>query len=164
MVNHRERVTRVLTRIEEGFRGVSLGDGVSLHETVVIDCYGSGDERRAAREPDEKDDWRNLIDDPELIAVCGVGGPTFFDAVGFRFHLPAYLSLIAARLDSDPVLNIQESLMVNLDPKSDHCKERLAILSPDQRRCVREFLVLVRDMWESDDRGLNESIEGHRVE
>jgi hypothetical protein len=43
-----ERQRRLLRLIEEAFRGVELGDGVSLHETAVLDNYGTREQRRAA--------------------------------------------------------------------------------------------------------------------
>jgi hypothetical protein len=49
-----ERQRGLLRLIEDAFGGVALGDGVSLHETVVIDLYGGRAERLAAREPDEE--------------------------------------------------------------------------------------------------------------
>ncbi len=94
MTEHQRRLLRL---IEEAFQGVELGDGVSLHESVVIDEYGGPEERRTARASDEKHDWRKLVRDPELIrpAVGEVtgGGMPFYDAAGLRFHLPAYLSV-----------------------------------------------------------------------
>ena len=84
---------RVRQLIHEAFAGITLGRGVSLHETVVIDDYGSTQARQKAREKDEKKDWRKLVDAPELKAVTGIGGLSFFDAEGLRFHLPAYMCL-----------------------------------------------------------------------
>src|ERR1700685_3017835 len=77
-----KRQRELLQLIEEAFRGVELGGGVSLHETVVLDNYGTQEQRRAARAPDEKRDWRKLVGDPELIATRGVGGLAFYDPAG----------------------------------------------------------------------------------
>ncbi|HJT78348.1 MAG TPA: DUF6714 family protein [Gemmataceae bacterium] len=71
-----ERQSGLLRLIEEAFRGVELGNGVSLHETVVLDRYGGPAERRAARESDERQDWRKLIGDPELIRPTSRDGMT----------------------------------------------------------------------------------------
>lgn len=59
----------------------------------VIDEYGGGEQRGAARLPDEKHDWRRLVGHPEPSRIAGGGGLSFYDADGLRFHLPAYLSL-----------------------------------------------------------------------
>lgn len=95
------RASHLLQQIDKAFCGVTLGDGVSLHETEVIDCYGTDEERLRARAGDEKDDWHKLIDDPELVKVCGVGGLCFYDAAGLRFHLPAYLSHVVANAEDE---------------------------------------------------------------
>ena len=108
MENRRERL---LEAICEAFRGVELGDGVSLHETVVIDNYGGIDERLAARNRDETCDWRKLINDPELARWGGVGGFSFYDAAGLRFHLPAYLSLAVIDFDREDAELVLDSLM-----------------------------------------------------
>ena len=42
------------------FDGVSLGNGVSLHEADVIDDYGTEDGRAAASESNELTDWQRI--------------------------------------------------------------------------------------------------------
>ena len=130
----------LIQRIHEAFEGVVLGKGVSLHETEVIDCYGSLAERQAARQKDELKDWRNLINNPALLDVHGIGGLSFYDAAGFRFHLPAYL--ITGILK--PKETVVESLVFALSHLSTYQLERNTILTPLQRRCVKEFLVYYR--------------------
>src|SRR4051794_3453037 len=109
-----ERQRSLLRAIEEAFRDVKLGDGVSLHETVVIDNYGGPEERAAARAADEKHDWRKLVGDPDLVRISGVGGLSFYDAGGLRFHLPAYLSLAVTDFEREDADNILDSLMFHL--------------------------------------------------
>jgi hypothetical protein len=156
-----ERRQRVLAIIEEAFRGVELGDGVSLHETVVIDDYGSSEERRAAREPDEKRDWRKLIADPELTSICGVGGLSFYDAAGLRFHLPAYLSLAVIDLDSEDTDDVMGSLMFQLTNICKYNASRFSILSLTQCQCVREVLTFLRDEYELASTELDHAIAGY---
>ena len=78
----RDEQHQLLQLIEDAFGGVEIGDGVSLHETVVIDMYGGPKERQAAREWDEKHDWRKLVNDAELMRTTGLGGMSFYDAAG----------------------------------------------------------------------------------
>ena len=94
-----EQRQRLLDQIDKAFAGVELGDGVSMHESAVIDDYGTDEQRLAARTPDEKLDWRKLIDGPEMTRLfsIGNGGLCFLDAVGLRFYLPACLTRCAAR-------------------------------------------------------------------
>jgi hypothetical protein len=153
----------LLWQIEDAFQRVELGDGVSLHETVVIDLYGSRQERRAAREPDEKHDWRKLVGDPELTRVCGL---SFYDAIGLRFHLPAYLTLAVTDPngeDSGPVI---AKLLFTLTHLPEFNRERFAILSAPQRACIREVLIYLRHVYDLPDNGpliaqLDEAIKGY---
>lgn len=136
---------RLLSVIETAFEGVELGNGVSLHETIVIDHYGGPEERQSARRTDEKKDWRRLIFDPELSEVNGVGGLSFYDAEGLRFHLPAYLSLAVLwasnRLTGSFNSDIIYSLLYQLTSMGDYQLERFAILNQQQRLCVKEVLL-----------------------
>src|ERR1700722_6040975 len=106
----------LLDAIESAFRGIELGDGVSLHETIVLDNYGTPEERQAAREPDEKHDWRKLADDPELHDICGLEGLGFFAAGGMPFPLPACLWFVVEEMhtDREAVANIMGSLLFHL--------------------------------------------------
>lgn len=155
---------RLLALIEAAFAGVELGDGVSLHETVVIDDYGSGEERQAARKPDEKHDWRRLIDDPELVRICAIGGLSFYDSVGLRFHLPAYLSLAVigvdqayAKLESMGIQCAEEvidCLAYALTDFSEYNLKRLSILNDAQRKCVCEVLDFLASEGEEGELGV----------
>jgi hypothetical protein len=156
-----DRRRDLLAAIERAFHGVELGDGVSLHETVVLDDYGGPEERRAARAGDEKHDWRKLIGDPDLGRIGYVGGPAFYDDAGLRFHLPAYLSLAVidfGRPDAEPAL---DSLMFTLTHFSDYNWKRLSALDAAQRRCVREVLLFLRQEHELESTDLNSAIEGY---
>jgi hypothetical protein len=62
-----------------------------LHETRVIDMYGSADERRHARMQDTDNHWWEVRDD-WIEQFDGVGGLSFLDDLGFRYYLPAYMS------------------------------------------------------------------------
>ncbi len=154
-----------LDAIERAFRDVELGDGVSLHETVVIDDYGDSEERRMARLPDERHDWRKLINDPELARIGGVGGPCFYDAAGLRFHLPAYLSLAVTDFERPEADLALESLMFNLTYFSQDNVERLQILNAAQKKCVHDVLVFLRKFYELESSELDDAINGFwRVE
>jgi len=158
-----ERQRGLLRLIEEAFRGVELGDGVSLHETVVLDDYGGPEERRAARVADEKHDWRTLVGGPELIRptsmdgrTAGMGGLSFYDAAGLRFHLPAYLSVaVSDPYGEDAAGNVVADLLFFLTnfSMSQYRQEGFALLSAQQRACVRELLKYLRDLYDFPDNG-----------
>jgi len=153
-----ERQHQLLAAIEAAFRGIELGDGVSLHETVVIDDYGTEGQRRAAREPDEKHDWRRLVRDPDLARICWVGGLSFYDAAGLRFHLPAYLSLAVIDWEAEASGEILGSLLYHLTSLDGYNRGRFAILTAGQRRCVADVLAFVRDEYELERGDIDRAI------
>jgi hypothetical protein len=155
-----EQQQRLLASIEEAFRGVELGDGVSLHETRVIDDYGDAEERQAARVGDEKHDWRKLIDDPNLTKCARGQGFCFFDAMGFRFHLPACLvTLVKDPYVENEIWELLESVLFCLTHSSDHNLKVLAILSGVQRACVCDVLCYLREKLELKDEALDRALE-----
>ena len=152
-----ERRQQLLRAIEHAFHGIELGDGVSLHETVIIDNYGGQQAQQAARAPDEKHDWRKLIGDPDLARIRGVGGLSFYDAAGLRFHLPAYLSLAVADPERADAIGLLSDLLFHLT----HFLERFAILETPQRLCVRDVLVFLRSLYEAEHAELDQAIQGY---
>ncbi|HLA63649.1 MAG TPA: DUF6714 family protein [Rhodothermales bacterium] len=158
-----DRQRQLLERIDRAFAGVELGDGVSLHETYVVDAYGTAEERRAAREPDEKHDWHRLINDPDLPVYLGIGygGLSFLDAAGVRFHLPACLSRVVRDPEDERIGNLTESLCYLLTSPSEYNADRLAILTDDQRACVRDVLVYFREAMVYDGEELDQAIDGY---
>lgn len=155
-----ERQQQLLDTIDRAFRGVELGEGVSLHETVLIDLYEGPEARQEARVMDEKHDWRKLVGDPALVqlgfALC------FYDATGLRFHLPVYLSLAVTDFDlREDAGDVLESLMFQLTNLCEYNLERFSILDSPQRRCVKDVLVYLRDEYELESLELDEAIAGY---
>jgi hypothetical protein len=79
----------LLDVIEKAFDGVEREDGVTLHEAVVIDNYGSQEEFEKAGSYDTETRWQDvsendLAENPQFM--------TFLDAKGFRYYLPAAMS------------------------------------------------------------------------
>nr|WP_157449125.1 DUF6714 family protein [Deinococcus peraridilitoris] len=79
----------VVEAIRAAFRDVTLGDGVPLRESDVIDDYGSLEERAAARALDFQGPWWEVPreDLKEYSSVF-----IFMDAQGFRYYLPRYMT------------------------------------------------------------------------
>jgi len=140
-----ERQQQLLAAIEAAFRGVELGGGVSLHQTVAIDDYAGPEAERSAWDADERHDWRRLVADPELARISGVGGLSFYDAVGLRFHLPAYLSLAVIDWEAKASDDVLGCLLYHLTSLSEYNCGRFAIFSAEQRRCVADALTFIRD-------------------
>jgi len=156
------RQKQLLDSIERAFRGVALGDGVSLHEAKVVDNYGTVEERLAARKGDEQHDWRKLIDDPELVQSCRLGSSAlnFFDAAGLKFQLPACLSKAVKSPEDEDVQEMLQSLMFVLIHLDAFQRERLAGLDTAQRLCVRDALTYLRDVLGSG-KALDRAIRGY---
>lgn len=132
--------------IKAAFDGVTLGQGVSLHETIVIDDYGSKAQREKARQGDEKHDWKKLLDNDRIKRVFGNGGLSFYDAEGLRFHLPAYLMIALEPTFSD----VTESLLFTLTSYDTYNQERFSILDGPQREAVRAFLLYIQQSGEPE--------------
>ena len=144
--------------IEDAFSGVRLGNGVGLHESVVIDNHGTDAQRTKARSEDEQIDWRKLVDDLGLCRFSYRGGLSFFDAEGLRFHLPAYLTLAIRRFESDDAENVLEILMYELTVNSQCDRERFSILTNQQKMCVRNVLIYLRHCYDLESEELDHAI------
>lgn len=131
----------LLNLIERAFAGVQLEDGVSLHEADVIDNYGTNAERQAARATDELEDWHRL-DRHELEHMGWV--LSFYDDKGFRFHLPAYLTMAVEDYRNEVVDSLLFHLCSVADDGEAYNRQRFAILSSYQRRAVRHVLKYLR--------------------
>jgi hypothetical protein len=141
---YKEAVADVITEITAVFDGVSREDGVTLHETGVIDGYGSEDERAKARLLDTESRWQDVPDDnirnfhPVL---------NFLDSKGFRYYIPAYM--IWTLRNCDVWSNTQPHTIYSLlfDPKDvrsrDWYLERFDLLSPEQSKAISHFLRIV---------------------
>jgi hypothetical protein len=134
---------KLISRLFEAFKGVQLEGGVSLHQTIYIDNYGDITKAEAlAIEKDETKDWKKLINSPQLLKVSGIGGISFFDAKGLRFHLPAYLCTAFEH----PHADITGSLLFTLTCKSEYNDKRLSILNPIQKKCIGMVLQYFRTL------------------
>ncbi len=123
----------LLGQIREAFLGVELGEGVSLNQALVIDCYGSDEEQQEARAKDERHEWQKMISMP-LIERALNNALSFFDALGTRFHLPVCLSLVVISPDRNQSL---------LDCLGAFHYEAHQLLREAQRQCIRDVLLFV---------------------
>lgn len=132
---------QVIQLIHQAFEEVKLEDGVSLHETIKIDNYGLTDEVLELQiKADERNNWKKLIEDPELVEVNGIGGLSFYNAKGLRFHLPAYMCLCI----NQPNTDVAYSLIFQLAHLETYNRERFSILTAEQRKAVKVFLTYIR--------------------
>jgi len=125
----RERIAEL---VRNAFRGVTLGDGVGLHQAEGMDQYEPASILAALRLEDEKLDWRRVPVN-ELNDYCN--SLCYLDAEGMRFLLPAYL--LAA---------LNDELTIEFDFHLTYCDidnlSRFSLLDNAQKSAVRAFLEL----------------------
>ena len=125
----------ICIQIEEAFADTVLGDGIGLWEAQGLDDYEDESTCAAYRERDEKFDWKSFS--LETLQRCN-SSPGFFDADGFRFHLPAFM---IADLREDYGFDFIYSLIY-----FEHLGyTRFVSLTPPQRAAVRSYLIFERD-------------------
>jgi hypothetical protein len=134
-LHYNPRVESLCGFIDEAFDGVVLGDGIGLWEAQALDDDDDEATRAQYRAKDEKQDWRKIS--YEDLNSC-YSSPSFFDAAGFRFHLPAFMQ---AELREELGLDFHYSLISFKWLKY----ERYLLLSPKQRMAVREFVLFIID-------------------
>ena len=79
----------LLELIERAFDRVKRDEGITLHQAVVIDAYGSEEEFLAAGKLDTELRWQDVPDD-DISTNTSIF--SFLDAKGFRYYLPAAMS------------------------------------------------------------------------
>jgi hypothetical protein len=128
---HHEAGLELIPLITEAFIGVRLGDGVGLYHAQGLDDYEDQATCARYRAEDEKDDWTAITSDK--LRQCH-SSLSFFDAEGFRFHLPAYL---ICDLRGEYGFGMAFCLAYS-HPESD---DRFRLLTVQQRIVVRLFLL-----------------------
>lgn len=78
----------LIEEITAAFDGVRRENGVSLSEAQVVDDYGSEEERAEARKQDTEKRWQDV---PEKDIAYGHISLAYFDEIGFRYYIPAYI-------------------------------------------------------------------------
>lgn len=139
----------VVREIEIAFASVGRGGGVSWSEALVIDRYGTTAERAAARSQDRDRHWRDVAADPSWDPSPGLGGFSFLDPIGFRYYLPAAMTVHAKSLGTPSMLPYQLELPseqeddVNARP---YRLDQFEPLTPPQRSAVARFLRLMHEL------------------
>jgi hypothetical protein len=132
-----ESVEKTSSIIREAFRGVELGNGLTIHEADLEghDEDGAGE---AARAKDPERDWMEIPDwKLERIHVLS----SCFDVEGWRFHLPAYLIWTLKNWRTST--SITSDFVVwglKLSNNSEYKLERFRSLTVVQSKAVLAFL------------------------
>lgn len=145
--------------IHSAFRGASRHGGVSLRETDAIDDYLTDAGRAAARALDTDRHWTELKPE-DLCSGRLQAAHSFFDAIGYRYHLPAYLMCwLDGHADQSGSTVFDGFLWgwAEMHPTKRLTKwtpfhrKRLDLLDSAQRYVVARFLVHLASFGPNDD-------------
>jgi hypothetical protein len=132
---------RIIAEIENAFAEVRRGNGITLHETDVVDACGSARERAKARKRDTDERWQDVPDDDiesHQSALC------FLDPEGFRYYLPAYMRWSLLHYKSSDSL-ASDSTIYSLGPAgnkgvTDWNRERWGVFTERQTQVILAYL------------------------
>jgi hypothetical protein len=125
--------------IREAYDGVSREGGVSLHELNVIDGYGGSEERRQARSLDIDATWTEVPDDHIRRLAQGW---VFFDSIGFRYYLPAFMCFELRYFYREKQSMINAGVEGMLQSNN---QQMFTLFNEKQRACILSYLEFVRD-------------------
>jgi hypothetical protein len=138
---HPHTKEQLIEIINVAFSKVSLGDGIGLLEAQALDNYESEEVQKKQREKDEKSNWKSI---PYDVLQNSHSSLSFFDANGFRFHLPAYIvGSINGKVD-DPIFHLTDL--------EGYASSKLVTLSSNQKNAVISYLTwcLTEDEYQFD--------------
>ena len=131
--------TNLITDIKEAFSNVTIDSGITPSEAHAIDDHYNPKKQAKARTKDTYNHWNEInlpAKDP------GDSALSFVDPIGFRFHLPAYMSYITRqRLHDLQFHAVYYNLTNRLEIGSEYGKLQTSLLQPEERRCVAKFLI-----------------------
>ncbi len=78
----------IIARVNRAFNNVRRDNGVTLHEAIVYDSFGSEEQRVQARESDREAKWQDIPDE-DLNTNHAV--LYFLDQTSFRYYIPAFM-------------------------------------------------------------------------
>jgi hypothetical protein len=139
---------QIWSLIAEAFKGVTLEDGISLLQSIVIDNYGEGytdEEFEALKQKENVTDWQSLkLEDLKKLEIAHL------DEKGFRYYIPACMTRF---MDSYVPLDIGDRFTTSVlffldaggsDPEYPHSTvvvpHRYKFLNRQQHEAVAQFL------------------------
>jgi len=81
-------IAELIAEVTAAFDGVAREDGTTLHEAIAFDNGESPEAQIAARRQHTERRWQE-VPATAILASCAV--PSFLDAKGFRYYLPAFI-------------------------------------------------------------------------
>jgi hypothetical protein len=125
----------LIAEVYEAFAGVSREGGVSWKEAEIADAYGRVQSGAHVYDADTR--WQDLLDAKANFPGSGIGVWPFLEAVGFRYYLPAAMTL-SVRSGNDETICFPLTLQTD---RLDAFPGTLwSLLNLRQRQCVKRFL------------------------
>ncbi|MGD1948565.1 MAG: DUF6714 family protein [Leptolyngbyaceae cyanobacterium] len=140
---YEQRKQALIEEITVAFDSVARKDGVTLHEAMVIDDYGSLAERAEARAQDTEDQWQNV---PENDIRFSDAVLSFLDTKGFHYYLPAYMVWYLRNIDNEAPAywsNTFDSVIFHLTYQMDteeYAASKFQLFTPAQLSATGRFL------------------------
>lgn len=88
----------LLSQIDKAFDRVKRDGGVSLHQAVVIDDYGTQEEFENAEKLDTETRWQEV---PDSDISTNTSIFCFLDPIGFKYYLPAAMTWSIKNYEQD---------------------------------------------------------------
>lgn len=133
-----EAAALVQQLLRKAFQQVNRVGGVSLHQTEVRDYRGSDEELQAAALLDTDHHWTE-VQDSWIEAFSGSGGLCFFDPIGLRYYLPAYMDWYV-RKGKTHDSGIAEMLLLTLASAYVHNMTFDQLFTSEQLTAIKTFL------------------------
>jgi len=124
----------IVALIREAFRGVQLGEGLSIGEADIIDRYAQDEDMHHARSLEIVDAWESIPE--ELLEERAV--LAYMDAEGFRYCIPAYMIWALLNWEKNAAVTIRGTAYALLDPPDRNGLVNL--LTDEQKEAIVQFL------------------------
>ena len=138
----------VESEIQMAFRGVALGQGISLRQAQIIDDFRDStwtEHSASTADVEITNDW-SRVPFEELERDC----IAHLDALGFRYYIPALMLSVLKHYEPSSMRVI--GTLSGLYPKKDNSWEyhmhRYSLLNPPQRAAIARFLAALPKLVE----------------
>ena len=133
------RAQTLIQQIENALDGVTLGDGITLHEAIALDDYAPEDECIVASMVSRDRCWQDVTDAEIELDDCILH---FLDLEGLRYYLPAFMIWT--------INNYTNSGRIIGDATISACKDAVIyspLISAEQANSIIEFLQYFVDLF-----------------
>lgn len=131
--------------IQNVFSGITLGCGMTIHETDLEGAYGEDIVRLNARSKDGESNWTEV---PDWKLERFSSAISFLDKEGFRFYLPP-LMIWCLKNGKGSNSRTFDSVISYLTSKDNYCKERFSGLNSEMNKCVSLFLEHINKFYQN---------------